>query len=343
MSRLQFSKEGRFRILMVSDAHWNYRKHVPYTGEMYRERQRRIVDGIERLLAWAKPDFVLLGGDQCLGADTEEEMQEEMEKLLAPVLKRGLPWAAVFGNHDREQNHSLETEQRAYEKIPGCLSAAGPEDLPGVGNYCLEVFSSREEGVACHIWGLDSLAESKRDFVQYLNLPQDTRFVLPRPLHMGCGYAGVTPKQVFWYYRESERREREAGKKIPAVMFMHIPLPELCTTVRNPAECNLWGMQLEKPCPPELNSGMFMACLQRGDVKGIFFGHEHSNAFDSEYCGITLGYDGTIGYDMNGTTCYMWGGRVIDLTEDGGFSTRFIPLMRLMKLEDMGIWGERRE
>lgn len=344
MNKLCFSGQGKFRILMISDAHWDYHKHVPYTGEMYRERQRMITLGIERLLEETKPDMVMLGGDQMVGADTADEMQKEMEKMLAPVLKRGLPWAAIFGNHDREVNHTLEEEQRAYEQIPGCLSTAGPEELPGVGNYCLEIYSSRDDSVAWHIWGLDSLAESRRDFVKYLNLPRDTQFVLPRPFCMGSWQGGVMPKQVFWYYKESLRREAEAGRKIPSVMFMHIPLPEICAPIWNPEECRAWGLMLEEdPGVPELNSGMFMACLQRGDVKGIFFGHDHLNTFDGSYCGITLGYDGTIGYDMNGVTCTMWGGRVIDLTEDGGMSTQFLPLMRLMSKKEMGIWGERRE
>ena len=89
------------------------------------------------------------------------------------------------------------------------------------------------------------------------------------------------------------------------------------------------GTKREDICCSELNSGLFMACLQRGDVKGIFCGHEHLNDFKGEYCGITLAYDSCIGYDMYAHDD-LRGGRVIELHEGGGFDTYHIKLMALL-------------
>ena len=77
-----------------------------------------------------------------------------------------------------------------------------------------------------------------------------------------------------------------------------------------------------------MNSGLFFACLERGDVKGIFAGHEHINDFQGQYCGITLAYDCCLGYDMSAHDD-MRGGRIIDITEDGGMSTRQVRLWDL--------------
>ncbi len=319
---LRFNKDGKFRILMISDFH----EHV--TGGRPC-RTDRMVEGIEALLAESKPDLVLIGGDQCIEENTFEETKAHMEYMISPILKRGLPWACVFGNHDREMGLSIEEEEKVYESIEGCLNEAGPEEISGVGNYCLEILSSEDNSVAYHIWALDSHAESKRDFVKYLNLPEDTRFVLPKPLHNGSAQGGVMPDQVMWYYGESLKREKRAGKRIPAIMYLHIPIPEFCLVERNPEQCNAKGSKREIVCCPELNSGLFMSCLQRGDVKGIFCGHEHLIDFDGQYCGITLAYDACIGYNMSAHDD-LRGGRVIDLTEDGGMETRCIKLMDIM-------------
>ena len=320
--RPRFHADGKFRILMISDFHERPGKGKKVCTDM-------MVAGIEALLCQTNPDMVLIGGDQCVAADEPEGIRAHMEYMISPVLKRSLPWAAVFGNHDREAGHDIADEQKVYETIPGCLSTAGPEKVSGVGNFCVEILSSKDDSVAFHIWGLDSHAESKRDFVKYLSLPADTQFVLPSHFNDGSWQAGVMPDQVMWYYNESLRREQEAGKKIPAIMMMHIPVPEFCLVARNPEETGAKGNKREAICCPELNSGLFMTCLQRGDVRGIFCGHEHLIDFDGEYCGITLAYDACIGYNMSAHDD-LRGGRVIDIGEDGSLETYCVKLMDIM-------------
>ncbi|MCM1027511.1 MAG: metallophosphoesterase [Roseburia sp.] len=335
MEKLRFSKEGKFRITVISDIHWNYRKKADSSDAALRRRQQKITAGLEALAAWSEPDLVFLGGDQCLGADSAAGMQAELERLLMPVLKRGLPWAAVFGEGDSRKSDALKTEQEVYARIPGCVSTAGPEELPGVGNFCIEILSSQEDTAACHLWGLHTLPED--DYPRYLHLPENARPVLPNPLYGGSEQAGgLTPEQVLWYYEESERRERKAGKKIPGLMFLHHPLPEFCAPVRNPGECWVWRyLAEEKIGASELNAGMFMACLQRGDVKGIFCGHDHKNGFDSRYCDMLLCSNGSFGIDLEDVPYALWGGRVIDLAEDGKLTTQYIPVMQLMDREEM--------
>ncbi len=320
-SVLRFNDNGSFRILMISDFH-ERRGERPDNTHM-------LIAAIEALLVETNPDMVLIGGDQCLAVDTPEEMKAHMENMISPILKRHLPWAAVMGNHDREGGHDLADEQKVYESIAGCVSKECTEEISGVGNHCIEILSSNDDSVAYHIWGLDSHAESKRDFVKYLNLPPDTQFVLPNPFNDGSWQAGVLPDQVMWYYNESLRREKAAGKKIPAIMYMHIPIPEYCLIARNPEECGAKGNKRETICCPELNSGLFMTCLQRGDVKGIFCGHEHLIDFDGQYCGVTLAYDACIGYNMSAHDD-LRGGRVIDIMQSGELNTYCVKLMDIM-------------
>ena len=313
---LRFREDGSFKILMISDFH---------AGPVC---SAKTTEGIEALMEATAPDFVMIGGDQCLRGTTKEALAAYMGRIIEPILRRGTPWAAVFGNHDRETDHPPELEQAAYETLPGCLSVSGPAGVSGVGNYRLPVLASHGDETAFHIWGLDSFAEV-RDFISNFRLPADTRFVLPRPMCSGSVQSTVMFDQAVWYYGESLRAELKAGKKIPGVMFMHVPLPEMWLIAENPEQCGVRGDKRESIGCSELNAGLFMACLQRGDIKGIFFGHEHLCDFAGEYCGITMGYDAAVGYDMSAHDD-LRGGRVILLHENGTLHTETVKLMQLM-------------
>ncbi len=320
---LRFHEDGKFRVLMISDFH-----ALPKQGDI----NPKLIAGINALMEETAPDLVVVGGDQCLNRDTFDEVKHFMGRVMEPVIRRNIPWCAVFGNHDREMGLDLEEEMKVYESLPGYVGEAGPEDISGVGNFVVPILSSKGDDVAYHVWGLDSLAEQQRELISICGLPKGTQFILPDSFGTKCGNTSPMFDQVMWYYQESLRREKEAGHKIPALMCLHIPPIEMCLVARNPEECDAYGSKREQVGCSEMNSGLFMACLQRGDVKGIFFGHDHYNDFHGTYCGITMGYDCAVGYDMSGHDD-LRGGRVIDLTEDGGMTTRMVHLLDIMGKE----------
>ena len=59
---------------------------------------------------------------------------------------------------------------------------------------------------------------------------------------------------------------------------------------------NIAGERNEEEYPGPINSGMFPAMLERGDVKGVFYGHDHVNTYMGNYYGILLGYAGSTGF-----------------------------------------------
>jgi len=308
---LRFRPDGSFRVLMISDFHGK-----PDYNPM-------LTRAIETMVDYAKPDFVMLGGDQLCGI-TPEILKSYLSDVTEPMNRRGIPWAHVFGNHDGEEPMSKAEQEPVYEAFPLCLSSAGPADISGVGNYCLPVYARDGEHVAYHLYALDSHT-NVHDFTRRFDLPDDTVFVLPN--HFSDGHDQATPMfdQVMWYYNHSKNAEKEAGRKIPALLFLHVPLVEFCLMYRNPENVGFVGHKREDVACSELNSGLFFACLERGDVKGIFAGHEHLCDFQGQYCGVTLAYDCCLGYDMS-THDDMRGGRIIDITQDGGLSTRQVRL-----------------
>lgn len=310
---------------MVSDM------HLCINPKLKEDYNYKVINGLDALIEKYDPDFVMIGGDQCLYFGSAENVKAKFEEILAPVISRNKPWAAIFGNHDRDAGLDLEEEMRVYESISGFLGEAGPKDISGVGNYCLPVYSSDGKEIKYNLWAMDSLRQTK-DYIEKFHMKKDTRIVMPDPLNDGGGDASPLFDQVMWYYNKSTQIEKENGRKIPGIMFMHISLPEFIIVTRNPEECGAVGSKREKNCSSELNSGLFLASLQRGDIKGFFFGHDHLIDIQGEYCGVTLACDAAIGYNMSGHDD-LRGGRIIDLYEDGGMETYAVKLIDILGKE----------
>ena len=140
--------------------------------------------------------------------------------------------------------------------------------------------------------------------------------------------------QVNWYYQTSRAMEDYAGHKIPALMYMHFPLPEHRMAAMHREECGFEGTQMSPICCSKLNSGLFSACLQRGDVKAIFCGHDHKNDFSGVYCGVRLGFDGYWSY----CACHveaLRGGRLFEISADSPdvIETKMVRVMDLLPPE----------
>ncbi len=135
------------------------------------------------------------------------------------------------------------------------------------------------------------------------------------------GYGWFRRDQIDWYARKSAAlTAANGGKPLPALAFFHIPFPEYNEASAAPGN-PLVGQRGEKACSPAINSGMFAAMLEAGDVMGTFVGHDHVNNYVTPWHGILLGY----GQFTGGKTTYTdgrRGARVIELTEGKrGFRT----------------------
>jgi len=318
--RLRLRSDGGFRILMMSDLH-----HAPDTG-------RECIDNMETLIAKSNPDFVLLGGDNTTGKADMAGFLPLLKDISGPMERRGIPWAHVFGNHDISSDLTKEAQQAEYERLPHCVSRKGDDSLPGCGNWFIPVYDENDAPVF-GIWGLDShqdFATPSAPFEYGGNLIND--ILMPERLSTGSDDEALTFEQVEWYVITSKRIEAELGRKLPSMMIFHIPLQEFNAVARNPLRTGMRGEYNEKVCASELNAGMFAACLRRGDVKAIFCGHDHNNTFDGVYCGIRLGYDGSVGphayglrktdprNDREALRC----GRIIDINAGGEITTQLV-------------------
>ncbi|KAL2044542.1 hypothetical protein ABVK25_012395 [Lepraria finkii] len=112
---LRVREDGKFKIVQISDTHMvtgvgvckdaidAHGKNLPES-----EADPLTVDFIGKILDVEKPDLVILTGDQ-LHHDISDS-QSALFKVVAPIIERSIPFAAVFGNHDSEGIHALPRE-----------------------------------------------------------------------------------------------------------------------------------------------------------------------------------------------------------------------------------------
>nr|WP_232312857.1 metallophosphoesterase [Paenibacillus sp. P22] len=126
-------------------------------------------------------------------------------------------------------------------------------------------------------------------------------------------YDWIRRDQIDWYVSQSQGlTEDNGGVPLPSLAFFHIPLPEyndvwdftVCYGERN----------ADFSCAPWINSGMFAAMIEMGDVVGTFAGHDHGHDYWGEWHGIRLSFGRTT---RNGylDRPFLPGARVIRMRE----------------------------
>ena len=293
-SDLHFGQNRRFKIVQFSDIHW-------VAGSRHEERLLRIIGSI---LDWEKPDMVVLTGDI---VHSPTGSFDGCCKVTSPMVERGIPWAAVLGNHDDEGDAARQEIAACLEALPLSLMKRGPVELGGCGNYALNIYKTDSAEAAARLYFLDSNSYS----------PLKSRGV--------DGYAWITQDQIRWF------RSMLPPHPLPSLAFFHIPIPEYDEAWKSGVAV---GRKGEDICSPRLNSGFFSALVESGSVLGTFVGHDHSNDFAAVLHGVCLAYGRSVGLDTYGDLGR--GARVIELTEgrmdfdswireeDGRVADRFI-------------------
>ncbi|MEF3311600.1 metallophosphoesterase family protein [Paenibacillus sp. GYB004] len=281
--KLTFREDGTFTIAQFTDIHW-------IDGSEADQRTRSLMELVIREEA---PDLVVFTGDVIYsGGKGCTDPFQALRDAVATAENAKIPWALVFGNHDTEGNITREQLAPAVETYEFAVSDSGPANLSGFGNFVLEV-EGRSGQTAAALYGLDS--------GEYSPLP-----------HIK-GYNWFRRDQISWFLQQSARlTEQNKGEPLPALAFFHIPLPEY-NQVWETQTC--YGHKQENVCCPPLNSGMFAAFVEAGDVMGTFCGHDHVNDYWGELHGVRLSYGRATGYNTYGREGFPRGSRLIRLRE----------------------------
>jgi 3',5'-cyclic AMP phosphodiesterase CpdA len=286
--KLHFNREGKFKIVQFTDIHYN-----PAPDK---SKGVRIDEILANVLDAEKPDLVVYTGDIVTG----KKDQEGWDRILKPAIDRKIPYAVTMGNHDDEYGNWNREQIAAYiEKKPYSCFQRGPKNVKGVGNFVLKV-NGKDNKPAAVLYFMDSNA---------YNQVEDNK-----------GWDWFDFNEVDWYRKTNKSlTKKNGGKPYPALAFFHIPLREYVDmfdsthTYFKPVASIVIGDRKERECPGILNTGMFAAMVEGGDVMGTFVGHDHSNNYIGVYAGIALAYGCNTGA-WNGID--IGGGRVIELHEN---------------------------
>jgi len=271
---LKFNANSRFKIVQFTDIHIQY--------DSYRSDSALVM--MSKVIQREKPDLVVLTGD-VVGSDNRKKAWHKVAQVM---IDAKVPWAAMLGNHDAEYELDKEQTMDAIVSLPYNLTARGPKEIAGEGNYVIPIQSSKSKKTEAVLYILDS--EEREPNVK----------------------EWMAPSQVQWYKDQSTAfTKQNNGAPLPALAFFHIPFPEFADVIGKSTTYGISNEKLHKR--PKIHSNLFEAFVEKKDVMGAFVGHEHNNNYIGVLNDICLGFGQAGGRQIYGDLGS--GARVIELYE----------------------------
>ncbi|GLE05104.1 hypothetical protein PINS_up014088 [Pythium insidiosum] len=274
----------RFRILQFADLHFKGNASYPCmnTPEWITKCTESIMNQfIDDVLDIEKPDLVVFSGDNDEAYD-ESYATLAIEQFTRAVVARGIPHVEILGNHDAE---NLADRGALLDEIiatPFSLTSRGPKDVSGVGNYFLNVLAP-EDGP----WGPKDTDVFRMYFLDSHAYPNTTRFP-----DNWSNYAWIEQSQVAFYRRLAASHR----SLVPSIMFFHIPLIEYAgAPTQKETPLRIGSVYKDYVGCSDVDSHLFSALRDYGDVKATFVGHDHLNDFCYKNEDIQLCYGGGAG------------------------------------------------
>ena len=282
---LRFNDQGTFKILQLTDTHICWEKQEEYAKALQQECY---------MLDTEKPDLVIFTGDVVTGILADSAWVN----FLKPMDERGIPFVITLGNHDREQEL---TERQIADIVMSHPMSLNTAESGWLDDMALEIKSSSGDGIAALLYCMDSGDYTTNETVS-------------------SSYGWFRWDQVDWYRNTSfAYTNAHGGVPYPAYSFFHIPLLEYGETFGTGPVIS--GVREEDECPGFLNTGLFSAFVECGDVHASFAGHDHVNDYVVKKDDVFLIY----GRFSGRNTTYFnlpFGSRIIELTEgDYGLRT----------------------
>ena len=290
---LRFNSDHKFKIMQIADT-----QEIPAVSP---DTLSLINNALDR----EKPDLVIFTGDQIKGYSKKFKkdpaiIESTTDILVEPIAKRNIPFMVTYGNHDAQCGIDNRGQYKFYAKYDNFISG-DLRNSDDVGTADIQIYSSTEDKPVFELYIIDSHGKAKD----------------------GAGYAPVDKKQIEWYVSRREQLKAENGDYLPSLVFQHIPVPEFFDVIKkvpkgtkgavpaygaheneyfvlNDETIAEGGFMLESPASPDVNTCEFEAMSEKGDVLGIYVGHDHNNSFVVKYKGVDLGYTQGAGFNVYG-------------------------------------------
>jgi hypothetical protein len=256
---LRFNEDGQFKIAQFTDMHISVDR-----SDYCNEQAEKTFARLSRVANHEKPDFIVFTGDIV----TRGNSGKGWLRLLDSLNTYKIPFCVVFGNHDPEPGLTREEISQLISSSPysvNQLNSAGQ-----LADIDLDVLFSKENNPAMALYCMDS-----NDYSYNKSWGK---------------YAWFSTEQIQWLRNSCvNKTQAYGGKVLNSLAFFHICLVEYTAAIENPKNQRV-GRKAENECPGALNTGMFAAMVETGNIMGVFVGHDHDNDYVVVEKGVALGY-----------------------------------------------------
>ncbi|KAL8289408.1 hypothetical protein RB597_001154 [Gaeumannomyces tritici] len=328
-SNVVFKGDGTFQISIFNDLHFGENAWDQW-GPQQDVNTLKVMD---KVLDAEPSDLVVLNGDLITGDNAFlHNGSAYVDRIVAPMVRRGLPWASTYGNHDYQYNLSGGSILARERRFPGAMATDMVRDpRAGTTNYYLPVYGADcdaaltsnhsyvppgRPGRRCVpelvLWFFDS----RGGFLfQKLNETSGERLGHENWVH---------PSAVSWFRRTSRQLARSfGGAVVPSLAFVHIPVAASLTLQtehgRNGSSSSSSvdpnrqpGINDDRPLAPQAQGW----CPDGRDRAGCDYGGQ-----DVPFMQALVDTPGLValfsGHDHGNTWCHKWDRLVPGMTVEG--------------------------
>lgn len=330
---LQFNGEGKFTVMQLADIQEN------------KDVDPGTIDLITKAIARYSPDLIILTGDNIKGLISANSFRAAVDQFLAPILASGTKFAVTFGNHDDlgawPVNPGTREEQYAYYKQKGgslfvdhdipALDGTGSGSIPVFpfgktsGLPAFQLFLMDSGGYMNVTLDLDGVRTSQIDYYlttnptvpsiwfQHIPVPEFYNLLLQVPSGTPDSYEGShEPFNDFtWAMNSSLIDWKASGSGNVADIYKEAPGPTNLETYQGDQYRSSAGYG---------SKTLYEAWLANGNMKGAFFGHNHTNSFvGTTPDGVTLGFAKAA--TLQGYNDGDPGVRIFEIDDSGSYTT----------------------
>lgn len=210
---------------------------------------------VKRMVDKCRPDMIVLTGDN-ISNNSDVTVLSAFINLMDSF---ELPWALVFGNHDRNSAVPMKDICSSLEASRYSLFKTGYLD-DRYGNY---------------YYNIELQGETVRTLI-----------------FMDSAKSNFTEEQVEWYENTVSSISKREGEVIPSFVFFHIPIQQTEAAhqlyAENPTVGS--GIRADKIDVQNEDTGFFDTAKALGSTDALFYGHNHKNNTFIEYEDILFCY-----------------------------------------------------
>ncbi|MBQ8164625.1 MAG: metallophosphoesterase [Clostridia bacterium] len=250
---------------------------------------------VKNAIEQTNPDIIVLTGDNVYGETDDKGIA--LQTLADYIDSFGIPWAAVYGNHDNESGYGVLGQNKIIMNAK--YSIFKPGTVTGNSNYNIALRQNGSIKYMLYMGDTNGCAVLREDVGDGI-LTSNVDFE-----HVYTDYGMQSDAQALIKDNMDTLAAANSGTYVPSLMFIHI--------------------QAESEAASGL-SASYMKELDARNVKGLFHGHIHERSYGYTYTdtNIYCAYGVKTGtYDSYLETSL--GGRLITIDASGGMATEKVP------------------